>query len=161
MKLLEKSSLPNTKSIRKLFAEKSVLFFYIKECEDLFSILKDLNLFCKLLNSNKTYMIVAIMHYFPGIKDLYKDYCETKNAISLCNVLESNIREITNQAIKYSVLSPIAKREEQNRWKKKGIFGGNNNYYWIDYNFPFFTPMPAIPENIKNCIIDNYYFKWL
>ena len=62
MKLLEKSSLPNTKSIRRLFAEKSVLFFYIKECEDLFSILKDLNLFCKLLYSNKTYMIVAIMH---------------------------------------------------------------------------------------------------
>ena len=74
------------------------------------------------------------MHYCPGIKELYKDYCKTKNAISLCNVLKLNIRGINNQAIRYNALSAFEKIEEQNRWKKKGIFCFDSNRYFINYN---------------------------
>ena len=55
IQLLKTSELPFCSSLKKLFAEKSGMFFYLKECEKLYAVLKDINLFCRFLRDENIF----------------------------------------------------------------------------------------------------------
>ena len=161
IKLLEKSHLPNAKSVKRLFAEKSGLFFYLEECSFLFDLLGDLNFLCRILNSEEAYRIVSMLHSFPGIKTFYKDYCDIKSKKSLCSLLVKNSNAVNNQAIRYCALSTFGKRAEQVKWQENRRIVEQDLMYGTCLNAGFSTPMHAVPEHISNCTIDRFNFRWL
>ena len=68
IQLLERSSIPFCKSIKRLFAKRSGLFFYLKECEFLYGLFNDVNLFCTYMNekyislpANSKYIAIFIL----------------------------------------------------------------------------------------------------
>ena len=161
MKMLANSSLPYTKSIKRLFTKKNGLFFYIEECKTLFDIIDDLNLFCRIMNSSEAYHIVSTLHYYPAIANFYRDYGEVKGKNSLCHHLLNHLRAVNHQAIIYCSLSSYGKDEEQLKWiENKRFFEQNDSQLILSYS-DFSAPMHTVPQHINDCTIDCFHFKWL
>jgi hypothetical protein len=76
MELLKESSLPDCKSVRKVFTTKSGLFFYIKECEMLYDFFKDINILCRVLKNQSIYSFLVDAHYY-NLKPFFDDFAKT------------------------------------------------------------------------------------
>ncbi len=161
LKAFSKSSLPQKKSVRRLFLEKPGFFFYIKECKELFDILGDINLFCRLLNGQNAYKLLSGLHLYPSIFEFYRDYSKIKGERSLVRILENNLTQSVSLAFRYCMMSSFGKETQQKRWQTcKRVVERESAFFDIDET-EFSTPMHAVPENIPNTTVGRYYFKWL
>ncbi len=157
MELLRKSSLPDCKSIRKLFVNKSGLFFYIKECEMLYDFCKDVNILCRVLNKSYIYSFLVDIHYY-NLKPFLEDFASVADK-KMIIWLSDRFKGITEYAINYGSLSEYGKKIEQKKW-----FTDDKDWCFL----PFGTleanlsmPMHPVPENAKITTIGEYTFKWL
>ncbi len=157
MELLKKSTIPDCKSIRKVFTSKSGLFFYIKECEMLYDFFKDVNVLTKVLKKDYIYSFLVDAHYY-NLKPFFDDFatvCDKKTVIWLSDKLTS----IKTYAVNYNSLSEYGKKAEQEKWLKK-----DKEFYYIirgllESNLSI--PMHSVPENAINTTLGKYTFKWL
>ncbi|MCH5170500.1 MAG: hypothetical protein J1F24_04350 [Oscillospiraceae bacterium] len=161
MELLENSALPNVKSIRRLFSQNAGLLFYIKECEKLFELFKDLNMLCQILSSENVYSLLSMLHIYPGMLTFYYDYCRVKGRKSLCRHLAEHCLFVNEQAIQYCALGTDGQISEQVKWKQKRKYFNKSSCYF-PFDIPSFSiPMRAAPNNIPDCSIGCFRFQWL
>lgn len=160
MKKLAEAEIPYTKSIKRIFANKSGLFFYIEECAILFDILKDSNLFCKVLCSKSVFGIISMLHSYPAIQNFYRDYSEIKGKRNLCKHLITDDYVVNIQAVWYNALTEHGKKTEQIKWKENRQYLENSYFRSTATDINFSTPM-YVPAHINDCTIGHFRFKWL
>lgn len=170
--LYEEYMLPKAKSIRKIFFENPGLFFYKTECQKLWILVQDINLYRRLLQSNANYDILSQLHLYPGVLDYYHDYIAVKGVKSLINNLEKRLSDTNFEAVTYSAMSKQSKRVEQERWKNGKVrkrapapdeYDEEEDYLVAELPQPvrYSIPMHAVGKEIIPCVIDGYYFNWL
>ncbi len=160
MELLEKSSIPYCKSVKRLFVNRSGLFFYLKECEFLYSLFNDVNLFCKLLEDEAIFCYLARLHYEVAVKDFITEYLKKVGKIKTFKVLSENRRQVFDYGINYCALSDYAKLMEQESWGADSEFFENFRSYDRYYD-NLSVPMVSLPVNVRDCVIGKYNFKAL
>ena len=148
--IYENSMLPNVKSIRKVCFEKSGLFFYLNEIENLYEIIKDKNIFCDLLKSKSIFEVLSELHIRPLMLEFFIDYVKVKGAKSLLRWINRDCYEIKYNAIDYIGMSDNVKKTIQQGWKKKSPQP-------IQVSIPMMHPI----ESIRDCTVDEYKFFWL
>ena len=157
LELLKKSNLPDCKSIRKLFINKSGLFFYIKECEMLYDFCKDVNILCRVLNRSYIYSFLVDVHYY-NLKPFLEDFASVADK-KMIIWLSERFKEITEYAINYGSLSEYGKRLEQKKWLSSEKDWDFIPFGTLEANLSI--PMHPVPENAKIITIGEYKFKWL
>lgn len=158
MKLLEKSSLPFCKSVKRLFAKKSGLFFYLKECEFLYSLVNDVNLLCTYLKKPFIFHFLSMMHYYDyPVKIFLKDYLNVLGQARFKNTFLP-VDIYIEYAIFYGSLSLYVRKKEHHKW------------YTGDKFFDCSKILPFRENNIsvsfrdsgeKDMVVDKYRFKHL
>lgn len=117
VEILSKSSLPNIKSVKKVFFSNPAFFFYLYEAEQLWGIFKDPNLFCRFLDSKNAFANLHMMHMFPRIVDFYRDFAKIKTPAELFKLMVFFENKACTYGIYYSSLNKYQKALEQERWK--------------------------------------------
>ncbi len=159
MEYLRNSTLPFSKSVKKLFATKSGLFFYLRECELLYTFLNDVNLFCDYLQSSSAYNFLATAHYYD-IRPFLEDYSSEMHKIHLKNILQ-NTGLMLEYAVKYSALNSYGKMQERKRWHQSGNMFCDIDCIIETVEKTLSVPMHEIPKNMGNCKVGKYFFQWL
>ncbi len=162
MELLKNSKLPYIKSIKRIFYENSGLFFYLRECEIIYSLIKDVNLLFKILSSENIFYILASFHNYPGIIDFCSDYCKIKSINNFCFCIIQYSQELVGTAIRYYSLNEYARIDEQSKWTKNKRYFNSSYYTYLYANTNYFSiPLNVISENKIDCKIGRYKFKFL
>jgi hypothetical protein len=161
IKMLKESSLPNCKSVKKLFFQRPELIFYISECEFMYEIIGDVNLFCRVFSNNDIIQVLICIHIYPLTKEFYKDYLEIIGKQRFCKQITSNAFETNHFARNYCALSDYGKEREKKRWKKETKNDKGSELAVFSIKQYFSTPMHPVDEDIKDCTINGYSFKWL
>lgn len=160
MGLLKKSALPDCKSVRKIFATKSGLFFYIKECEMLYNFFKDVNLLCKVLNKESVFTFLINAHYY-NLKPFLQDFGNVATKKMIVGVSEK-VNMMTSYAIEYTSLSDYAKKQEQESWFLSEKKRENDRHYKEHFAEPSLSmPMHPVPQSAGVSVMGRYTFKWL
>ena len=157
MKALKESTLPNTEKIKTLFTRKNGLFFYLKECEELYKYLGNEDYLYKFLNGYNAYNYLSTRHFY-NLEPFFKDYIAGKYKISLWYLFE-NYRDIVEYAISYSSLNDDARQFERENWNNIDEVLSSENNSFVDNKI--LVSVPLIPERIKDCNIGKYSFRWL
>lgn len=152
MSLLDKYNIPHKKSIRRIFAERQGLFFYLKECEIMFNVINNIDLFVRLLNNKFCYPILSYLHTYPVLEEYFKDFVKYTNAVSFCNKIKKNLSFLC-YAFEYNSLRDDMKQEKIKYINKK-------RYNYEEYpcvSIPFSMPLiNTIDVEVK--VIDGYEF---
>ncbi len=159
MKVLENTNLPYCKSVKKMFAEKNSLFWFLKECEFLYSILTDVNLFCRLLKRENIVGFLSKLQSDIGVRSFLKEYSELMGKRCVFNNIMNNSYDLLKYAKEYYVLSEEAKEIEKERWATDKNFFKARDFSCRNYEL-LSTPMPEVPGFL---IVKRgkYRFKWL
>lgn len=157
MKALKESSLPNTEKIKTLFTRKNGLFFYLKECEELYKYLGNEDYLYKFLNSYNAYNYLSIRHFY-NLEPFFKDYIAGNYKMSLWYLFE-NYHDIVEYAISYSSLTDEGRQFEQENWNNIDEVLSSENNSFVDNKI--LASVSLIPERIKDCNIGKYSFRWL
>ena len=158
MQMIKNSSLPYVKSVKRIFTNNQGLFFYIKECEKIYDVLKDVNLLCRVLLCADVYRILSNMHKYNGYICFYKDLCKKEGKTTFCDLLISYNEQLNSCAEAYCSMSEYRKKKYLSEFEKK-----QNIYrrYAHEVKTDFSLPVPQMPEHIKDCVIGQYAFSSL
>lgn len=159
LKALAETGLPKTKSVRRIFAQKPGLFFYLPECKKLWDTMEDLNLFCALLRADNVFYLLASLHQYPALLTFYQDYGKLCGTRSLLKILKNNAVAVNNRAVAYASLSACAKEKIQRRIKENR--DSADLAYVRALNILFSYPLLPLPKGGKEVAIDGFTFKWL
>ena len=155
-KIFRDSSLPQVKSIKRMFYKETSLLFYLEEAIKIWNIVLDYNLFCEILSVDCVYEMLADLHTRPGMLLYINDYCKLKGTRALIKSIAANWSGVAGKAIDYSCMSDVARNKIQEEWKKKNDI---DEFYRKKHMYSI--PMHKPEQNIKDCNIDGYSFKWL
>ncbi len=163
--LYEKSGLPNTKSIRKIFFESAALLFYIPELHGLWKIINDVNLFRSLITAADIFTELMCLHKRPGLLAFYSEYHAVFGGASLVKMLSQHSYEWHNYAVHYLVLNDYEKKIERKKWKDNFLRHMRMGYlYGCDLpGSRFSVPVPENPADSDRyagleCCICGYSF---
>lgn len=160
MKPLKASSLPDIKSIRKIFYKNPGLIFYIKECEKLFDITKNIDCLRLLLCNSEAYNILSHLHAYPGLAIFYYDYCKEKGSVLFTKHLIKSVQAFNIKAAQYTLLSADMQKKESALWKGKKYFL-LENFHSDFFCISFSLPLATLNESIKDYRIGKFQFKKL
>ena len=156
MQLLKESTLPYCKSVKRLFAKRSGLFFYLSECEFLFSLVKDVNILCTYLKKVSIFHFLSMMHYYDSsVKVFLKDYLDVLGQARFNNTF-SPIDFYIQYSVFYGALSLYVRKKEHKKW----LAG--------DKNFDCSNILPFGANNIsvifrdaekRDMVVNKYRFK--
>ncbi len=154
IRMYESSNLPKVKSIKKIFFENIALFFYIEECEKLWSIVQNIDNFVRIFKNGDIFGIVSDCHVYPQIFVFLEEYIACGKIRQLFN--KNGWSHLCEYAVMYVSLSEYLKSKEREKWKKNILkpkpAGGPPT---------FSVPMQKPNEKIKSCMIDGFLFTWL
>ena len=159
MKLLEKSSLPFCKSVKRLFAKKSGLFFYLKECEFLYSLVNDVNLLCTYLKKPFIFHFLSMMHYYDyPVKIFLKDYLNVLGQARFKNTFLP-VDIYIEYAIFYGSLSLYVRKKEHHKWYTGDKFFDCSKILSFRRENNISVSFRGSGE--KDMVVDKYRFKHL
>ncbi len=160
MMLLKNSTIPDCKSVKRVFTQNSGLFFYIKECEFLYSVLDDVNLFCSIINKDFIFQFLSIMHHYDySLKTFLKDYSSVMGKAKLVN--KFNCCEfIVGYAMFYSSLSEYIRIKEQEKWLL-GVNVFRQAPITLRTRNSISIPLYNVTENMKNAVVDKHRIVYL
>ena len=172
LKLFESSSLPKSKSIRRIIFNNPGVLFYINECETLWGLIQDVNLFRDLMKHDMFFNIVSQLHLYPGIALYYRDYIKVKSAKSFIKKLTDDFNQTNYEAAAYAVMNSYQQKSEQAKWecdetKHKANYDDDEDYEDDPYItalpdvIHYSTPMGTVDQSIPTCEIDGFRFSWL
>lgn len=122
IQLLENSTLPKLKSIKKLLFENQHYFFYFSEIQQLFNLLGgDSNLLISFLQSPNGYIHLFLLHSQPGIMNFYSDFSKLKSPLALHKILMNYGYKTTEYALFYSSLNTTLRKQERKKWNEKKV----------------------------------------
>lgn len=158
MQLLEKSTLPFCKSVKRLFAKRSGLFFYIKECEFLYSLANDVNLLCTYLKKPSIFHFLSMMHYYDyPVKVFLKDYLNVLGQVRFKNTFLP-VDIYIQYAIFYGSLSLYVRKKEHHKWCT------GDKFFDCSKILPFRENNISVSfrdSGEKDMVVDKYRFKHL
>jgi len=160
IKYLEEFDFIKYKSVRRSIYKNLGLLFYLHECELLFGIVKDINVFKNILENEIAFNIFASIHEHPVMMDFFYDYCKIKGAASLYGKIccyNYPWNDFCYYIIYYCSLSDHAKITEQENWRKRFKYDNLYNTKLVRYNLP----IAIEAESRMNCTIDGFCFKVL
>lgn len=149
------SSLPQMKSIRRMFFENAGLLFYVKECEELWKIFRSPDYFRSFLGLSNIFEILSDLHIRPGVFEFFKEYRREMGEIYLLKLFRDVWGSVLRYAINYESLTESMREYEREKW------GKNKMLYPVNIHPRYATPMPVPDGRISNCYIDGYEFYWL
>lgn len=144
MKVLENTNLPYCKSVKKRFVENNSLFWFLKECEFLYSILTDVNLFCRLLKQEHIIGFLSKLQSVIGVRFFFNEYSELMGKRCVFNNIMDNSYDLFEYAKEYCVLSEEAKEIEKERWASDKNFFRVRDFSCRNYDL-LSTPMRKHP----------------
>ena len=147
------SSLPDIKSVKRIFFKNAGLFFYMDEAEKLYEIIRDPNYFCKLLNFGNIYSCLSILHQRPAVFSFLEDYAKEMGEEALVTRIYSGFDSLVSYAVNYSSMNESLKSEERRNWHGCKML---SEFRGIIPNFSL--PMPVF-EDIIETEIDRFLFK--
>ena len=158
MQLLKSSSLPYCKSVKRLFAKKSGLFFYLKECEFLYSLVNDVNLLCTYLKKPFIFHFLSMMHYYDyPVKIFLKDYLNVLGQARFKNTFLP-VDIYIEYAIFYGSLSLYVRKKEHHKWCT------GDKFFDCSKILPFRENNISVSfrsSGKKDMVVDKYRFKHL
>ena len=166
--IIEKSQLPNAKSIRRIFYARPALLFYLAELEELWLMINDINCFRSLLESTaiNIYELLAYLHEHGPVFSFLREYAEYRGREGLLKLLTVTKRSrFYDYAPFYLSMSEHAKKEERKKWKKAGTSKAPRNFMISVREWKYSIPTPAATENGEclpsDCSISGYSFRRL
>ncbi len=161
MEQLEKSGIPFCKSVKRVFAEQPGLLFYIDECRVIYDLISDINLFVKFLNTQRKYLLLADLHKYSGIRSFLEDYCQINGKHAFIKLLCNKPEIICSYAVRYNALSEYEKQRLRKDFSKKKMEFFDAHLSMLYENRGYSLPISMIPDNIPDCVINSFSFKWL
>lgn len=156
---LEQIQIPYMISFKHFFSQNPGLFFYLKECRQLWDLLEDTDLFFSLLRSKDVYYMLASLHQYPGAMLYLTDYKKAGDSRSLAQMLRTNFQMTLCRAVAYAALSPLAQKAAMNA-ATKGMDA--DDFCYIRPREPLFSyPLAPLPAEGKEIHVDGFTFKWL
>jgi len=175
--LFEETIIPKYKSIKRIIFNNPGLLFYVNECEQLWKLTNNANYYCLLMQSEKIFNILSLLHQRPILFDFLFDFSRFKSVKNTVSLLINGWHEYPEYAIDYCTLSKQMKHEERKKWKKCKIkqYGFKDDEDEDLYEFEddgalyqsqrkellFSVPMKVPHKTIRDCIIDDFSFCWL
>ena len=162
--LLDRSSLPATKSIRRFFAQNSGLFFYLRECELLCSLLDaDVNHLRRLLTHTCIYDHLADLHIYPALELFLRAFGRVKGVGKLFSLLNTEWPKMMEMAFHYAMKDEAGRRADEQSWMASGYIKRYKRWVFDPLRPTFSLPVlrDLIPEDIPDCVIRGYCFRWL
>lgn len=158
MQALKDSALPFTKSVKRIFVNNQGLFFYIKDCELLYSVLNDINYLSSVLKSDCIYTILLILHKSPQAIEFIKALFEAKGIGFMCKFFSLPFYDHFQIACCYSALLPEYKSIVRSSLKKYTYedFMRVNYFSMLKISYPCSDIISRIPEKTVN----GFSFKW-
>ncbi len=159
MQNLKSSSLPYCKSVKRLFAKKSGLFFYLKECEFLYSLVNDVNLLCTYLKKPFIFHFLSMMHYYDyPVKIFLKDYLNVLGQARFKNTFLP-VDIYIEYAIFYGSLSLYVRKKEHHKWYTGDKFFDCSKILSFRRENNISVSFRGSGE--KDMVVDKYRFKHL
>lgn len=156
MQMLKESSLPDVKSVKRIFLDNQGLFFYIKECEKIYDVLKDVNLLRRVLLDENIYHILGRLHTCEGYIHFYKALCLKEGKVRFCELLISHTFRLNLCAEKYCSMGEYKRQDYIWKMKvKENIYG--DQFFGVVTSFDI--TVPQMPRYIKNCSIGQFFFR--
>lgn len=167
--IFKKTTLPKVKSIRKLLFCNPALFFYTEELEQLWKIIKDVNLFRNFITSQNIFSELAFLHKMPHLINFYAEY---KAEIGIKRLYHYFFRTTNRYWLYhyvswYYLLSEYDKKIERKKWhngwlEKRDDFEGIEN----DMGALFGVSIPdCSSKDFRHpgleCCINGYSFRRL
>lgn len=152
MSLLEKYNVPHKKSIKRIFAERQGLFFYLKECGIMYNVINNIDLFSSFLNDKFCYYILSYLHTYPALENYFKDFVKYTNIVSFCNKMKKNL-SFLSYAFNYNSLRSDMKQEKIKYIKKQRDKYESYPCASIPFSMPLINTVNA---DVKS--IDGYDF---
>ena len=160
MELLEKSAIPFCKSVKRLFVQKSGLFFYLKECEFIYGLFNDVNLFCAFLKEDLIFHFLSMLHYYENsVKVFLEDYSSVLGKERFANRFHPG-DDIIRYGVFYGALSDYVRKKEQEKWLCGiDVFDDFNiiSYGINNISVPFF----CVTNDMRDTVVDKYRFRYL
>ena len=141
--LFEKTMLPKTKSIRKIFFCNPVLFFYAAELEQLWQIMEDINFYRDFITSQNIFYELEYLCKMPHLMDFYAEYKTELGITKLYKKIfqTSNRIGLYNYASWYYMLSQYDKKIERQKWHK-GRLDSPENLWNVENDIGSFFAIP-------------------
>ena len=117
--LLRRSALPGGRSVRRAFYEKPGLCFYIREAEQVWRMVQDVNLFRRFLSDRSCYWVLSILHRLPATTCFFEDYIAARKVTGLLNAAAKEDMYMQRYAVFYSAMTSAAKARERKQWGKQ------------------------------------------
>ena len=113
------------------------------------------------MNSKSCFNILSVINNYSGITRFYEDYCDVVGVKKLVSALLCDLELLNENAVRYFAASRVGKMIEQENWKLEKNIETKVGPLPLSVKTPFSIPMQTIPENMNDCIVDRFQFKWL
>lgn len=148
--LLQRSSLPKTKAIRRTFYENPCLFFYLREAELLWDAVRNQSCFHFFLADRASFVVLDLLHRSPATIVFFRDYIGARQTVSLLTMAAYETGHMRNYAASYTVMEPRERILEQKQWGKRTLQSTNEAGYYVPHRIWRF--------NAWNDCVDGYRF---
>ena len=159
IEVLNTSSLPKAKTIRRKLFSSPALLFYIKELEIIWKLISDVNIFRRFLSDVRLKYLIKVMiglHDYPSTECFYRDYISRTNVKCLIKLI-NHMKEYLNVfALQYASMRDEIKQREKAKWAKANMF--ISNPYWETYSVP---ETVFSEEMIRDYNINGFTFSFL
>lgn len=140
---LEESSLACWKSMRTyVFGHPQILFF-MKELEDIYQALGNINHLRRLLKNEGIYELLSELHRSPCVKDFLREYAAVEGVDKLTKEIEKDAGDVIAYGKKYLTYSPEMQQRERDKWHNRSIHSLR-----FERTRLFSVPIKPPPENI-------------
>ncbi|MBP3633766.1 MAG: hypothetical protein J6J43_04240 [Oscillospiraceae bacterium] len=158
--LLKGTTLPYVRSVRKAFFLHPGLLFYTQQCQQLYEILQNIDVFCEFLSSLSAFEVLSSIHDFPGVLEFYLDYGKDCGANALCRQLTLRPDTVNRLALQYCAMNEHRKKQLQTSWHQHG-FWKECSCTLLNTEGSLSIPMSCVPSGICDTVIDGFAFLWL
>ena len=152
--IYERSGLPQTKSIRRLFFNQPGYFFFLKEAELLWNLLDNVNYFRSMLQLSHAFDILSFLHDYPATILFFQSFKDQRTVSLLCFQIESNWCFLQSYALQFSCQSYQRRIVEMETWQKR----------WrpdLRRGRRYSIPICIVTPTIRECKLDGFEFVWL
>lgn len=164
--LMEKSGLPQVRSIKKMMYTYPHFFFFINELKIMWELLgKNYDLFLNFLSCSIAVPTLVLLRTNPGVIEFFSAFSKVKNPYQLLKLLKFYRETAVRYAVFYLSFSKKKKKDEQKRWGKISgtLLDGYDKLISDSYIDKDFVTLPVHPKlsEINGQVIDGYSFIWL
>ena len=151
--VFRQTSLPEVKSVKRIFFKNPSLFFYVREANLMWNIINNYDLYCDFLELPCAFEVLSDLHVMPGIAEYIRDFCKVKSVQKFLKNINLDWAIARSSAVEYAC--SCAELKKMIIEKSSGVFG---NGVWFCKKQLHSVPMRKPAEKITDCTVEGYYF---